>query len=186
MANATKHLLADSLKDMLAIKTIDKITVKEICENCNVNRQTFYYNFRDIYDLVEWILDDDLENRVDNKTTYETWRLGIHAVFDYARENQYFVLNAFHSSSLPALGRYLKSRCKPIILKMIEDRNCGQNLSEENKDFVADFYSAQIVNIVCEWIESGMSIKYEEKLRKTEQLIAGSMDYVIKKVANSI
>ena len=51
---------------------------------------------------------------------------------------------------------------------------------------MADFYSAQIINIVCEWIESGMSIKYEEKLRKTEQLIAGSMDYVIKKVANSI
>ena len=69
---------------------------------------------------------------------------------------------------------------------MIEDQDCGQNLSEENKDFVADFYSAQIINIVCEWIESGMSIKYEEKLRKTEQLIAGSMDYVIEKVVNSI
>ena len=112
--------------------------------------------------------------------------LGIRAVFDYARENQYFVLNVFHSISLSVLRKYLKSRCKPIILKMIEDRESGQNLSEESKDFVADFYSAQIINIVCEWIESGMSIKYEEKLRKTEQLIAGSMDYVIEKVVNTI
>lgn len=186
MANATKHLLADSLKDMLAIKTIDKIAIKEICENCNVNRQTFYYNFRDIYDLVEWILDDDLETLVDNKTTYETWQLGIRAVFDYARENQYFVLNVFHSISLSVLRKYLKSRCKPIILKMIEDRESGQNLSEESKDFVADFYSAQIISIAYEWIESGMSNEYEEKLKKTEQLIAGSMDYVIEKVVNTI
>ena len=69
---------------------------------------------------------------------------------------------------------------------MIEDRESGQNLSEESKDFVADFYSAQIISIAYEWIESGMSNEYEEKLKKTEQLIAGSMDYVIEKVVNTI
>lgn len=185
MANTTKHLLANSLKEMLSKKTIDKITVKEICENCNVNRQTFYYNFQDIYDLVEWIFDDDLESLVSSNTTYETWQLGIHAIFDYAKSNKRFILNTFHSISRSILGRYFQSRCKPIVLKMIGEQKAAQKLSVENKDFIADFYSASILGIIYEWIESGMSAEYDKKLKKTEQIISGSMDYVIEKLIDN-
>lgn len=183
MANTTKHLLANSLKDMLEKKTIDKITVKEICENCNVNRQTFYYNFQDIYDLIEWIFDDDLKALMNSNTTYETWLIGIRAVFYYARDNKRLVLNTFHSVSRPILERYFKSRCKPIVLKMIEEQKSAQRLSSANKEFIADFYSASIISIVYEWIESGMTAEYDEKLKKTEYLIAGSMEYIIEKFA---
>ena len=55
MAIATKKLLADGLKELLEKKTLDKITVKELVATCGVNRQTFYYNFQDIYELLEWI-----------------------------------------------------------------------------------------------------------------------------------
>ena len=53
MAIATKKLLADGLKELLEKKTLDKITVKELVATCGVNRQTFYYNFQDIYELLE-------------------------------------------------------------------------------------------------------------------------------------
>lgn len=56
MAIATKKLLADGLKELLEKKTLDKITVKELVATCGVNRQTFYYNFQDIYELLEWFL----------------------------------------------------------------------------------------------------------------------------------
>lgn len=52
MAIATKKLLADGLKELLEKKTLDKITVKELVATCGVNRQTFYYNFQDIYELL--------------------------------------------------------------------------------------------------------------------------------------
>ena len=55
MGIATKKLLADGLKELLGKKTLDKITVKELVTACGVNRQTFYYNFQDIYELLEWI-----------------------------------------------------------------------------------------------------------------------------------
>ncbi len=44
------------LRKLLEKKTLDKITVKDITDDCGVNRQTFYYHFHDVYDLVEWIL----------------------------------------------------------------------------------------------------------------------------------
>ena len=67
MANHTKQLLAESLKELLTHKPVDKITVKEIVAGCGVNRQTFYYNFHDIYDLMEWILLEDARQIIGNR-----------------------------------------------------------------------------------------------------------------------
>ena len=55
MAQMTKLALAQSLKQLMAERTLDKITVKEIVTRCGVNRQTFYYHFKDIYDLLDWM-----------------------------------------------------------------------------------------------------------------------------------
>ena len=55
MASSTKEALGNALKKMLAVKPIDKITVKDLVEECGVNRQTFYYHFDDVYDLLEWV-----------------------------------------------------------------------------------------------------------------------------------
>ena len=54
MSQMTKRALVASLKDLLAEKPLDKITVTDLTEHCGVNRMTFYYHFKDIYDLVEW------------------------------------------------------------------------------------------------------------------------------------
>ena len=61
MPNTMKYALAQSLKKLLSIRKLDKITVKDIVEDCGVNRQTFYYYFRDIYDLLEWNFHDATE-----------------------------------------------------------------------------------------------------------------------------
>ena len=58
MPLSTKRALSRSLKRQLSTRTLDKITVKDIVEDCGVNRQTFYYYFRDIYDLLEWNFQD--------------------------------------------------------------------------------------------------------------------------------
>ncbi|HCY78991.1 MAG TPA: dihydroxyacetone kinase transcriptional activator DhaS, partial [Clostridiales bacterium] len=55
MASSTKEALGNALKKMLSVKPIDKITVKDLVEECGVNRQTFYYHFDDVYDLLEWV-----------------------------------------------------------------------------------------------------------------------------------
>ena len=51
MANTTKLALEASLKELLRTKTIDKITINDLTEHCGISRMTFYYHFKDIYDL---------------------------------------------------------------------------------------------------------------------------------------
>ena len=59
MSQTTKRALEASLKKLLLQKPLNKITINDITEDCGVNRMTFYYHFKDIYDLVDWIMVED-------------------------------------------------------------------------------------------------------------------------------
>ena len=61
MSQTTKRALEASLKKLLLQKPLNKITINDITEDCGVNRMTFYYHFKDIYDLVDWILVEDAD-----------------------------------------------------------------------------------------------------------------------------
>ena len=61
MRQTTKEAIAQAFEGLLEKRSIDKITVKDIVTECGVNRQTFYYHFRDIYDLMEWALAKSIE-----------------------------------------------------------------------------------------------------------------------------
>ena len=54
MINQTKQILEESLKELMLQKPLDKITIRDLTEDCGISRMAFYYHFKDIYDLVEW------------------------------------------------------------------------------------------------------------------------------------
>ncbi len=63
VSQTTKRALEASLKKLLLQKPLNKITINDITEDCGVNRMTFYYHFKDIYDLVDWIMVEDAATR---------------------------------------------------------------------------------------------------------------------------
>lgn len=64
-SNITKNALAVSMKKLMEKKPFSKISVGDICEDCGMNRKSFYYHFRDKYDLVNWIFYVDFIERMD-------------------------------------------------------------------------------------------------------------------------
>ena len=73
VAQTTKRALEASLKKLLLHKPLNKITINDITEDCGVNRMTFYYHFKDIYDLVDWILVEDAAEALEGRQNFETW-----------------------------------------------------------------------------------------------------------------
>ena len=67
MSQITKNALAASLKRLLSKKELSKITITNIAEECVVNIQKFYYHFKDIYDLLEWIFTNEVIEEIDNE-----------------------------------------------------------------------------------------------------------------------
>lgn len=82
MSQTTKRALVASLKKLLLQKPLDKITISDIAEDCGINRMTFYYHFRDIYDLVEWACEEEATKALAGKKTYDTWQQGFLQIFE--------------------------------------------------------------------------------------------------------
>ena len=101
MPNTTKQALEESLKHMLLKKPLDKITIRDITEDCGISRMAFYYHFKDIYDLVEWACIEDASKALQGKKTYETWQEGLLQIFEAVQENRPFILNAYRCISHP-------------------------------------------------------------------------------------
>lgn len=55
----TKKALAAALKEAMEKKPLSKVTVSELSTVCKINRKTFYYHFRDLYDLLKWMLEQE-------------------------------------------------------------------------------------------------------------------------------
>ena len=95
MANITKLALEAALKKELLTKPLDKITINELAEDCGISRMAFYYHFKDIYDLVEWVCVEDGTKALQGKKTYENWQEGFCQIFEAVLENKPFIMNVY-------------------------------------------------------------------------------------------
>ena len=181
MPNSMKYALAQSLKKLLSVRKLDKITVKDIVEDCGVNRQTFYYYFRDIYDLLEWNFQDAAEKLIRSGLDQKDWRAGPGAVLEYLRENQALVWNAYHSISHEAVSNFLKRTLRPYILQAVQKEAEGleRQPRQENMDFVADMHTLMAVGIITEWINRQEKEGGEERLEKLLTAMEGSASLML-------
>lgn len=181
MSQTTKRALAASLKSLLAKKPLDKITVIDIAEDCGVNRQTFYYHFQDIYDLIDWTFVSEADQVIGGKKTYETWQQGFLQVFQAALENKGLILNVYHSISRDVVERYLYDITYDLLIGVVEEQAKGLPVREEDKRFIADFYKFAFVGMVLDWIRRGMKDDPQQMIDRLSILIHGDIARALEK-----
>ena len=164
--NSTKLALETSLKKLLMTKSLDKITINDLTTECGISRMAFYYHFRDIYDLVEWICVEDGRKALQGKKTYDTWQEGMCQIFEAVIENKAFIQNVYRSISREKIESYLYKLTYSLLSDVVEEKCAGHELAQENKAFIAEFYKYGFVGIMLDWIERGMKQDYEEIVQK--------------------
>ena len=156
MANTTKLALEASLKELLRTKPIDRITINDLTEHCGISRMTFYYHFKDIYDLVEWACVEDGKRALQGKKTYDTWLEGIAQIFEAVLENKPFIMNVYHAVAHEKVEQYLYKLTYELIVNVVEEKCKGIAIADEDKCFIADFYKYGFVGIMLDWIKDDM------------------------------
>lgn len=175
MPNTTKLALEASLKKMMMKKPLDKITIRDITDDCGISRMAFYYHFKDIYDLVEWACLADATQALQGKKTYDTWSEGLLQIFEAVLENKPFILNAYRCISREQMENYLFKLTYGLIRDVIEEKSQGTSISEEDKAFIANFYKYSFVGILLDWIKHGMTQDHRELTRKISITMRGNL-----------
>lgn len=156
MSQITKRALEASLKNLLLKKPLDKITITDIAEDCGINRMTFYYHFKDIYDLVEWSCIEDATKALEGKKTYDTWQQGFMHIFEAVLENKPFILNVYRSVSREQVEIYLYKLTYNLLIGVVDEKAANMAVREEDKKFIADFYKYAFVGLMLDWVKNDM------------------------------
>lgn len=185
MSNTTKLALETSLKKLLLHKKIDKITINDLTTDCGISRMSFYYHFKDIYDLVEWVCVEDGKKALQDKKTYDTWQEGMNQVFEAVLENKPFILNVYSSVSREKIESYLYKLTYHLIADVVEEKCVGSTLAKEDKAFIAEFYKYGFVGIMLDWIARGMKDDYKEIVERMSITLHGNITNSIHNFENT-
>lgn len=163
----TKKALAASLKNVMKQKPFSKITVKEIVEDCGVNRNTFYYHFDDIYALLRWMFKEEAIEVVKHFDLLVDYEDAIRFIMDYVDENDYIISCAYDSIGQDEMKRFFRSDFISIISELINraDEKSTKPLDPDFKEFLAEFYTEALAGMLVDWAKN-RHIKDKEKIIK--------------------
>jgi probable dihydroxyacetone kinase regulator len=156
-SNITKNALAMSLKELMAEKPFEKISISDICESCGMNRKSFYYHFKDKYDLVNWIFYVNCMSKL-NLDEYDTGWDMISAMCDMFYEDKEFYLEALKIEGQNSFHDYVLETLRPLTQFFIEDILKGESQREFFFTFVTDAFLMSIMR----WLSEGMIMPKEE------------------------
>lgn len=151
----TKSAIADGLKKLTREKSFDKISIKDITDQCGLNRQTFYYHFQDKYELLNWIYYKEGFSVLTEGITFENWHTKLEELLMKIKKEQYFYGNTVRHDE-NTFEDYLQSITAALFKDAIEELDEQKVVSEENKKFISDFFSFGICGSVLTWMKSGM------------------------------
>ena len=146
-SNITKRALASSLKELMNERPFEKINVGDICEGCNMNRKSFYYHFRDKYDLVNWIFDMEFITIV-NVDVNENIEELIHLLCNYFYENRTFYRKALQIEGQNCFKEHFREYMQPVI----EQRMHRYFEKSDKVDFFVQFIADASVAAFERWI----------------------------------
>lgn len=178
--NTTKGALGEALKKLALTKRLEKITISDLTTECGISRMAFYYHFKDIYDLMEWVCVEDGKKVLQGKKTYETWQEGMRQIFEAVLENKAFILNVYRSIGREKIESYLHKFTYDMIKEVVEEKCRGIEVAASHKAFIADFYKYGFVGIVLDWIGGGMKADYEKIVENMGVMLHGNITRSIK------
>ena len=177
MSALTKRAIQESFKKLLSNQPLDKITVKNITDDCGVNRNTFYYHYSDIYQLLEEIFLAEAQKLVDEMVIGQSWEEGLKRGLCFVKENKKLIYHVYNSLHRETIERYLYSVSLDFANKFIGNasKQLKLDVSDEDKKFIASFYKYAIVGIVLDWLEGGMKSEPDDLIAKMSSLLTGTL-----------
>ncbi|MCG9968356.1 TetR family transcriptional regulator C-terminal domain-containing protein [Pelotomaculum terephthalicicum JT] len=152
-SDVTKRLMVQSLKKFMAKKPLAKISVREITEDSGFNRQTFYYHFEDIYDMVKWMYQEEAVKLVVEHEGVLLWQDGILQLFRYIEENKAVCLCTLNSLGHQHLKRFFYDDIHAAIERTFLSITEGvPNVPKDYAEFLIHYYSIALAALMESWL----------------------------------
>lgn len=165
MRKKTETMLCVAFMELLRKYPFPKITIQKIAEQCGVNRQTFYYYFDNVYDLMTRAFEYELIHE-SHMYEEENWEKAMRRFLQWMKENRAIIKNILSNVE----SRYLRQAIYPVIMNSMNNvyrPNAIIKAGEGNKEaFVKHFLVIGITQYVLEWAESDFKESVQDVIDK--------------------
>lgn len=174
--NITKNALATSLKKLMKTKSFSKISVTDICEACGMNRKSFYYHFRDKYDLANWIFQIGFMKRICVEDYSDGWKL-LEDMCCFFYEDHEFYINIMQVEGQNSFKEYFSEVLHPVICFFVQDILDDPT----DQEFLTVFFCDAFLMAIMRWLSEGIQYKPEQFLKHLHNILNGTASYIVSK-----
>ncbi|WMJ83480.1 dihydroxyacetone kinase transcriptional activator DhaS [Oscillospiraceae bacterium LTW-04] len=177
MSNArfTKLMIAKGLKQLLEATPFAEVSVSNIAKQCKISRNTFYYHFKDKYDVISWIFYTEITPIIGDVVEIEHWSDGLLSLCGYMQENRKFYLNVLEFQGQNSFSECLMDFYKNLTENILRGANGDQVLSSQQIRQISRFYAHGLTGAVLDWAKGGMTQDPKPTIATLEKLLAGDI-----------
>lgn len=170
----TKQVIFDAFMELSRTKSVDKITVKDLVEACHISRQTFYYHFQDIVEVIEWAFEQALEEALSRSLAADSAEEALRSLISCAMEEQELIRKLLASQRRQQVEQMAIRYVRTYLQKMIQEKPPETSLTYNDAQVVLDFCTYGIVGLLMEHCTS-RPVDQENLARQTARLLTGKM-----------
>ncbi len=173
-ANLTEQALATAMKKLLSQMPLSKISVKDLTDECHINRKTYYYHFKDKYDLIHWIFLDEFYRRLDYDEIHTIWDF-LEPLSIYFYENKTYYKSVFEYKGQNNFTSFFREIIEPLLKEHFE------NIFAKNEFYglYADYATAGFVLVFERWLRDYDYIEPEAFLRIMKNAVVALANHVL-------
>ncbi len=185
MATLTKREILRAFSELASEKPVDKITVKEITDSCQISRNTFYYHYQDMYEVLEEYLNlearqviEQIGKDVNSCDSEEFIMRGLDSMISHRA--LFYNLN---QSSGSEVKRYLDKASSAIFDHLVEIMSRDIPASDEDKALISRFYQYAVKGFVMDWLESGEKPPIQRTLHRLHVMFGDNIVEALRRSA---
>ena len=159
----TEEALQNGIKELSLSIPVDKISVTNLCEHCGINRQTFYYHYRDIYDLVQSIFLEKSQEFINSGTV---WDDAAKELFEFIEKNRVYIKILMKSNLSSILKDFFYDIIYVKLMHAYRNSNSMSGIDQEDARLISRFFASAFASELCYYIEHEEKYNTDEMIRK--------------------
>lgn len=181
MPNFTKRAIKESFWKLLNRQPLSQISVRAIVEDCGINRNSFYYHFRDIPSLIEEIIREAADDLIKKYPSIASVDEAAEAAFRFTVDNKVAIRHICNSVNRDIYEQYLMRMCEYVVTTYYQTVYGQERVNEQDRDTIILFIKCEIFGLSIDWINSGMTDDAIVKLKQILTLCNGMIEELMEK-----
>ena len=174
MREDMKSVIADTFSEMLEKEDIDKITVTRLIAQCHISRQTFYYHFKDIMDVLEWTFRRATQELVEKSLNAKDRLKALTAYITFVRQNRTKLKKLLYSRRWVQIEGMLVEAVTVYLAELARNRVPDIEISVDDLEVMLTFYACGMVGVLLQYVDKP-NLNEEKLVLQMERIITGKM-----------